>query len=67
MGNTNWFRGIYQLGAASKTGITEVPKLDLKISFQLLTLHAILASNRKGKRPLGRPSCRWETIKIDVT
>jgi hypothetical protein len=33
---------------------------------ELRNAHKVLVWNLKGKIPLGRPSCRWENIKVDI-
>jgi hypothetical protein len=29
-------------------------------------VYSVLVGKREGKRPLGRPRCRWEYIKMDL-
>jgi hypothetical protein len=29
-------------------------------------IHRVLVGKPEGKRPLGRPRCRWENIKMDL-
>jgi hypothetical protein len=37
-----------------------------KIQYYARFEYRVLAGKPEGKRPLGRPRCRWEDIKMDL-